>query len=65
MFSNVFWKLFKKMIIQKWRIIKNKVLDMKIIFKIHLKNIKNKLKSFLVFKTIFENSYQTKTKEFN
>ena len=53
------------MIIQKWRIIKNKVLDMKIIFKIHLKNIKNKLKSFLVFKTIFENSYQTKTKEFN
>ena len=33
--------------------IKNKVVDIKIIFKIYLKNIKNKLKIFHVIKQIF------------
>ena len=45
--------LFQKIIIQTFKIIKNTTLHIKIIFKIYLKNIKNKLKIFHVIKQIF------------
>ena len=40
LFSLVFWGLFWKIIIQTCRIIKNKVLDIKIILKTYLKILK-------------------------
>ena len=69
LFSIVFLEFFNKIIIQTYIMIKNKVVDIKIIFKTYLKILKVGSKHFRFQtyfystkhqRTIFKNSYQTR-----